>query len=111
MELKLETVTHHDWVVISVAGELDLYTITALKDALSATMAEGSSRIALDLSDVGFMDSSSLGVIVASLKQARERDGTLALVGVHGSPAKVLALTGLDAVFTIVPSREQLPVS
>lgn len=111
MDLKLETTAHADWVVISVEGELDLYTVPALKDALSTTMAEGSSQIALDLSEVGFMDSSSLGVLVVSLKRAREQGGTLALIGVHGSPKKVLALTGLDAVFTIVSSRERLPVS
>ncbi len=108
MELSLETTARNDWVVMTVEGELDLYSVTPLKEALSAAIAEGSSRIAVDLSGVGFMDSSSLGVLVVALKRARERDGTIALVGVHGSPAKVLTLTGLDSTFELLPSIEGL---
>jgi anti-anti-sigma factor len=55
------------------------------------------------------MDSSSLGVLVATLERARERDGELRLVGVQGSPAKVIALTGLDSAFTIEASVDDLP--
>ena len=64
---------------------------------------------ALDLTNVGFMDSSSLGTLVTCLKRVRERDGQLVLVGVTGSPMKVFTLTGLDRVFDIVPSRDRLP--
>ena len=55
------------------------------------------------------MDSSSLGVLVAYLKRARERGGDLMLVGVQGSPAKVISLTGLDAVFRMEDSLADLP--
>jgi anti-sigma B factor antagonist len=109
MDLQLQTTTEGDWTVIAVSGELDLYTVTPLEEALSASVAKGDVRIAVDLSQVGFMDSSSLGVLVAALKRARERDGTIALVGVQGSPAKVLALTGLDAVFVMAPTPDALP--
>ena len=109
MDVSLETRTEGAWTVIAVSGELDLYTVTPLQEALAASVAEGSVRIAIDLSDVGFMDSSSLGVLVAALKRTRERDGTIALVGVQGSPAKVLALTGLDAVFAMAPTLDALP--
>ena len=56
-------------------------------------------KIALDLSEVPFMDSSSLGVMVGGLKRARERGGDLTLMSLQASPAKVMALTGLDGVF------------
>jgi anti-anti-sigma factor len=55
------------------------------------------------------MDSSSLGVLVATLERAREHNGELRLVGVQGSPAKVIALTGLDSAFTIDGSIDDLP--
>jgi anti-anti-sigma factor len=50
------------------------------------------------------MDSSTLGVLVTALKHARERGGDVVLVGVSGSPAKVLELTGLDRVFRVEDS-------
>jgi anti-anti-sigma factor len=57
------------------------------------------------------MDSSSLGSLVTCLKRVRERDGRLVLVGVGGTPMKVLTLTGLDRVFDIVGSTAELPAS
>jgi anti-anti-sigma factor len=57
------------------------------------------------------MDSSSLGSLVTCLKRIRERDGRLVLVGVGGTPMKVLTLTGLDRVFDIVGSTAELPPS
>lgn len=108
MEPSFETRTEGTWTVIEVRGELDLATSDELRAALDRGFEAGSPRIAVDLTDVGFLDSSSLGVLVASMKRARADDGDLALVGVQGSPAKVIALTGLDAVFRIEISIEDL---
>jgi anti-anti-sigma regulatory factor len=47
-------------------------------------------------------------MLVTCLKRVRERDGRLVIVGVSGSPMKVLTLTGLDRVFDLVPSPEDL---
>jgi anti-sigma B factor antagonist len=83
--------------VLSVRGELDLYTAPALRDRVLAASDEGQRRIVIDLSGVPFMDSSGLGVIVACLKRLRESGGDLALVTAPGSPpSKLLSLTGLD---------------
>jgi len=86
-----------DRAVLSVRGELDLYTAPALRDRVAAAAGEGVRRLVIDLSDVPFMDSSGLGVIVGCLKRIRESGGDLALVTTPGSPpSKLLSLTGLD---------------
>jgi len=103
-----ETRIEGTWTVVDVRGELDLSTSEALRSALEGSFEHGP-RIAVDLSGVSFMDSTSLGLLVAYLKRARERDGDLMLVGVQGSPAKVIALTGLDGVFGIESSVADLP--
>ncbi len=105
MDLTYTTHTHNGWTVLSIVGELDLHTAPQLKDA----MAEQGTHLVLDLTQVPFMDSSSLGVIVAQLKQVRDRGGDLALMGLHDSPRKVLALTGLDEAVPVVDSLDQLP--
>lgn len=109
MEPSFETRRRGTWTVIEVRGELDLSTSEALRSALDGAFGDDPPRIAIDLTDVTFMDSSSLGVLVATLERARERDGELRLVGVQGSPAKVIALTGLDSAFTIEGSVDDLP--
>ncbi len=109
MDLVLENGTSGPWTVVRVEGELDLHTSPQLLEHVLAAIGPPPVRIALDLTDVGFMDSSSLGMLVTCLKRVRERDGEFMLVGVSGSPMKVFALTGLDRVFDLVPSTSDLP--
>lgn len=97
------------WTVIKLAGELDLSNAREIKQFISTRIEEGATRIALDVQGVRFMDSSTLGVLADCLKQAREAGGDLLLVGVQGSPEKLLRLTGLDRVFGSVSSLDQIP--
>ena len=110
MEPTFETRTTGSWTVVNVQGELDLSTSAALRAAVEGTASGAQApRVAVDLTGVTFMDSSSLGVLVACLKEIGDRGGEMRLVGVSGSPAKVIALTGLDAAFTIDDSVDDLP--
>jgi anti-sigma B factor antagonist len=109
MSLLLEGSTEGRWTVLRVEGELDLYTSPELRDRLLGLVEEGSGDVALNLTGVTFMDSSSLGTLVTCLKRLREKDRALALVGVNGAPLKVLTLTGLDKVFSLFPSASELP--
>ncbi|HEX6329833.1 MAG TPA: STAS domain-containing protein [Actinomycetota bacterium] len=109
MELTLENATSGDWTVVRVAGELDLHTSPQLRDHVLGLLEEPPVRVALDMAKVTFMDSSSLGTLVTCLKRVRERGGRLILIGISGSPMKVLSLTGLDRVFDLVSSPSDLP--
>jgi len=85
------------WTILSVAGEVDLYTAPAVREAAVEAMDSGAEHLVLDLTDVPFMDSSGLAVIVACLKRLRELGGDLAVVSPPSSPpTKLLSLTGLD---------------
>ena len=85
------------WTVLSIEGEVDLYSAPAVRDAALAAMDSGVDHLLLDLTAVRFMDSSGLGVIVACLKGLREMGGDLAVVSPPNSPTtKLLSLTGLD---------------
>ena len=109
MEVIRGTRTQGRWTVVEVAGELDLHTSPALRDHVLGLIEDGTWFLALDMTKVEFMDSSSLGALVSCLKRLRERDGRLVLVGVGGTPMKVLNLTGLDRVFELVDTPAALP--
>ncbi len=109
MDVIVGTRTQDPWTIVEAAGELDLHTSPPLRDHMLELIERGTLRLALDLTKVDFMDSSSLGSLVTCLKRLRERDGRLVLIGVGGTPMKVLTLTGLDRVFEIVPSTVDLP--
>lgn len=109
MDLTFKNATVGAWNVLSVAGELDMHTSPALQERLDALAAGEPPKVALDLSEVPFMDSSSLGMLVVYHKRLLERGGTLALIGVAGSPQKVLSITGIDRVIPVYSQASVLP--
>ncbi len=62
---------------------------------------EASRAIVLDLSEVGFFDSTGIGLLVGSTKKLRERGGEVHLVTREGPCSLVLRTTGLDRVFRL----------
>lgn len=90
-----------------MAGEVDVFTAPKLRERLIAAVNEGNARIVVNLTEVGFMDSTGLGVLVGGLKRVKERDGTLALAGAKGTVQRVLGVTGLSAVFPMYDTVEQ----
>ena len=84
----------------SVSGEVDVYSAPALRDGLSELLSTGSSVI-VDLTEVGFLDSTGLGALVAARKVAEDNGAQLPLVCVKERILKLFTITGLDGVFTI----------
>jgi anti-sigma B factor antagonist len=87
--------------VLDIVGEVDLYTAPALRDRIASLIDGGVRRLVVNLEEVGFLDSSGLGVLIGALRRLKEHDGVLRLVCNEGSTLKVLTVTGLDKVFQI----------
>jgi anti-sigma B factor antagonist len=90
--------------VVVVRGEIDVATSPALREELYSIIDGGSREIVVDLSGLGFIDSSGLGVLVAALKHMRERDGELVLAGLAHPALRVFEITDLTTLFTIEPA-------
>ena len=93
--------------VISLAGEVDLYTAPEFKQQLLEVIAQGGKDVIVDFSDTTFIDSTTLGVLVGGVKRLRSNDGQLSLVCSDRNITKIFEITGLDRVFTIYPTREE----
>ena len=83
-------------------GELDLYTSPALRDSLESLVAQGTTRVVVNLADVAFADSTAMAVLVGAMKLLRAAGGELVLESPQPSVVRLLKLTGLDTVFTVV---------
>jgi anti-anti-sigma factor len=87
---------------LSLSGELDIATADQLLEAVAAVEAAAGEKLVIDLSDVGFMDSTGLRVLIAANKSALENEFELVIV-TGTSPAKrVLELTRMDEHMTVV---------
>jgi anti-sigma B factor antagonist len=93
--------------VISLAGEVDLYTAPEFKQQLLEVIGQGAKEVVVDFSDTTFIDSTTLGVLVGGVKRLRTNDGQLSLVSSDRNITKIFEITGLDRVFTIYGSRDE----
>ena len=100
----VDSTTH----VISVSGEIDLFTAPEFKQRISEPIDAGRSRIVVDLSAVTFIDSSSLGVLIGAHKRLKLRGGGLVIVCDDRAIVNTFRITGLDGVFEIVASRDDV---
>lgn len=91
-----------DAATVTVRGEVDVYTAPQLRQRLYAVVADGVSNVVLDVSGMTFIDSTGLGVIVGTLKRLREGGGELWLRSPSRSTRKVLDITGLTRIVSIV---------
>ena len=96
-----------DGYVISLAGEVDLYTAPEFKQQLLDVIGNGGKHVIVDFTDTTFIDSTTLGVLVGGVKRLRTSDGELSLVCSDRNITKIFEITGLDRVFTIYPTRAE----
>ena len=83
-----------DAVVVRLAGELDLYNAEEVRTALADAASSSPARVVVDLSEVDFVDSTALGVLV----EARARVGAqrLVLAAPQLDTRRTLQVSGLD---------------
>ena len=93
--------------VISLAGEVDLYTAPEFKQQLLEVIGQGATEVIVDFSSTTFIDSTTLGVLVGGVKRLRPNDGRLSLVCSDRNITKIFEITGLDRVFDIYGDRDE----
>ena len=89
--------------VVAVRGEIDLFTAPDLKSALSEAIESGHDRIVVDLTDTTFLDSTALGVILASAQRMAERGGRFELVCGSPSIRRILDMTMISRTVHLLP--------
>jgi anti-anti-sigma factor len=89
-------------MVVTVAGDVDLSTSPALSRALDAALADATSVVELDLSEVTFLDASGVSAILVAWHRA-DLDGIrLRLVRPVTFVRRVLDITGVTTVCEVV---------
>jgi anti-sigma B factor antagonist len=88
---------------MSLDGEIDLYTAPRLHGELVTILsADTPVQIMVDMSGVDFCDSTGMNVLLAAHRRAREQGGDLELAAPRPAIRKILQVTGLESVFTVL---------
>lgn len=105
MAVEISTSEGEGFSVILVRGEVDLSTSPDLRTAILKG-CKGADTLGVDLSGVGYMDSSGVATLVEGLKSCAAEKKSFVLVQPSESVMKVLHLSRLDALFDIRDTLE-----
>jgi anti-sigma B factor antagonist len=107
IEFGIEDRRAGDVHVVAVSGEIDLFTAPEFKQRVMTAIASGVDRIVVDLTATTFIDSSSLGVLIGAHRRLKSRGSRLVVACDTETIVKTFRITGLDGVFTVVPSLDE----
>lgn len=92
--------------VLQLSGRLDGTTAPAAEDRLSA-MSANSAVLILDLTEVSYISSAGLRVLLKVAKQAQTAKRNLMLAGLQPLVKQVFDVSGFTSIFTLFPSRDE----
>jgi anti-sigma B factor antagonist len=92
--------------VIALRGELDVSTVPALAEPLRQAIATGKTAVVIDLSELTFLDSTGLMVLLNGLRRIICQGGRLVIACANPTVLRLFEITGTETTFTIVGSRE-----
>lgn len=95
-------------IIIKVTGELDHHMAAKIKDEADKKMRSTNAvNVIFDLSEMTFMDSAGLGVMMGRYKKARTLGGKTAVYGTNAQTLRIIKMSGMDRVIKIVPCLEK----
>lgn len=92
--------------VVAVSGDVTFGNAAWLARDLHAALDEGPTRLVVDLTDVGFMDSAGLAALLRAAATARRSDTSMALVHAPEAPPNILRFKGVDQLMRMYQSRD-----
>lgn len=104
--MKIETQEHKRVVVVTVEGRIDSATASEFEDALNEFTQQGKNNIVLDLSEVDFISSAGLRVLVTARKAVKSAGGDIVFAESSDQVLETLEIAGLDVLFEQYPDRE-----
>ena len=97
--LEIEVDSSGGFTLCRPVGELDAYTVTNFREALTGLANQ--SQVVIDLSDVPFMDSAGLGALIGGIRRARENGGEVAVACSRPTLTRLLHTTGFDRIVPV----------
>ncbi|MEV4300079.1 STAS domain-containing protein [Microbispora rosea] len=91
-------------LVVALDGALDYTNAELLRRDVEAILVAEHRELVLDLSDLGFCDSTGIRILLSIRKLMQERDGAVTLAGPNARLARIFKLTGLINAFTVASS-------
>jgi anti-sigma B factor antagonist len=106
-KIEIDVRSQDDYQVLRPEGDLDVYTVGSLRDAIGSMIDDQTPHVVVDLDGVPFMDSSGLGALMGGVRRLREAGGDLAIACTREQHLKLFNITGFGEGVSIAPTVEE----
>lgn len=104
--MQISTRTSNDIHIVAVTGSLDSTTSPEAQKSLDAVVA-GAKKVLLDFSQLDYISSAGLRVLLGAAKQLRASGGKLGMFGLNPSVREVFEISGFASILSIYPSEAE----
>ena len=94
-------------VAVDISGDVDLHRSPALRETLAKLIDQNPGRLVLNLTEVGYMDSSGVATLVEALQRIQRKQGRLLLHSLNPRVQSIFEIARLESIFEIYPSEDE----
>ncbi|MGA3171771.1 MAG: STAS domain-containing protein [Chthoniobacteraceae bacterium] len=101
----LPVVSEPEPSIISLEGEIDLHESPNVRESLRPYIERKAPRVFVDMTEVSYVDSSGLAVLIDAMQRIANYGGKFGIIGIRPAVRNVLEIARLDQVFRLYPDR------
>jgi anti-anti-sigma factor len=102
--MQISTRTSNDIHIVGITGSLDSGTAPEAQKSLDSVVASAK-KVALDFSQLDYISSAGLRVLLGAAKQLRAKGGSLGMFGLNQSVREVFEISGFASILPVYPSE------
>src|SRR5699024_11171446 len=106
MNIDISAEEKREEYVITMNGELDVYTAPELQKVLDPIRQDDTHHVRIDVTDVSYMESTGFGILVGTIKYLNQHDRVLRVTGPSKRILRLFEITGLRDLMHINESSE-----
>lgn len=98
-----------NWLIFDISGNIRRKDAEKLKELCNKYIEESKLQIAVNFSDIDFIDSIGLGALIYCNTRIKDAGGKIVIMNLNENIYDLLEMTSVDKLFTIVDSEQELP--
>jgi anti-anti-sigma factor len=103
----IKTTSEGDITLISIEGSLDTNTSKEAEDRLSKLLGEGKIKLLIDLTNLDYISSSGLRILLATSKKLKPLKGEMRICGLNETVSEVFEISGFTMIFNVLTTIEE----
>lgn len=104
--MKVEEIRKDEVLILSLSGRLDNAAAQSFVGTITQHIESGEHQILIDFSELSYLSSSGLRVLLGAAKRMKKKSGKLFLCSLSGIVWRVVEVAGFDRIFTIYADRD-----